>query len=90
MGYEYSLPNWNRPRVVHKHNLHPSKEWGVCDKSQYRDTLWGCLDGRQVLQMYHKESMVIDMNEKLLFTPCNVTRRHFGHYPRELRTSLEW
>ena len=32
MGYEYSLSNLNRPRAIHKHNPHPSKQWGVCDK----------------------------------------------------------
>ena len=38
MGYEYSLPNLNRPRVIHKHNPHPSKQWGVCDKNTYQLT----------------------------------------------------
>ena len=28
---EYSLPNLNCPRVIHKHILPPSKQWGVCD-----------------------------------------------------------
>ena len=33
MGYEYSLQTFNRPRAIHKHNPHPSKQWGVCDNS---------------------------------------------------------
>ena len=32
MGYEYWLPNMNRPRAIHKHDRTPSKQWGVCDK----------------------------------------------------------
>ena len=30
MGYEYSLPNLNRPRAIHKHNPHPLETMGVC------------------------------------------------------------
>ena len=28
MGYEYSLPNVNRPRVIHKHQPHPLETMG--------------------------------------------------------------
>ena len=28
MGYEYSLPNLNRPWAIHKHNLHPLETMG--------------------------------------------------------------
>ena len=28
MGYEYSLPNLNRPRAIHKHNPHPLETMG--------------------------------------------------------------
>ena len=41
MGYEYSLPNMNRPRSIHKHDPHPSKQWGMCDNCDWNPQVTG-------------------------------------------------